>query len=455
MEDRHTRALGRFSPASLFTKFEFFKWEMDEAMASRSPNEELYYVQSTLIHEWIHQVQILTTSFGRELMFLLLHSGLMVGEAYAKYVEDGNYSRLRRPLVTNSFFDKKFRKSMTNSQYIGLITGSLVRRYWGGNSNAKYLDGPFPDLLSNRFVQPQTTSCPEIEFEGGALNLGAIHILEGFASLNERIFIYLKFEDAIFHKALKKIPRYPYHVAEAYIESELGTESVNLWLCRMLYDVALNGCFDPLDSSTKVVWEDVHPGWRLVRAVQYLKQKRDMLKDFSTDTALAVRTSLCEAFAWTDPWDDHLGFAHIFEGFIPEVLDLRRNHPLTVMFCIENFGELVKRIPFSFGHPPPPSSLEHFNVMLLGDGLSVEQKFAGYMQLAMVAESVLEILTSVELSCPIHGISLEAANKCVPDCDFVTWFKTVLGMTVDEFTAIPVATNDDFDDFKREELLGE
>ena len=451
MSHPHAQVLGRFSPASLFTKFEFFKWQIDKAFGKDTMDDEVYYVHSTLIHEWIHQIQILGTSFGRQLMFLVMHSGIATGGSYARYIRQGNFDRLRRPLIVNSFFDKMFRDGLTNDDYLGLFSGSLVRKYLGGDSREQFLEGPFPDSFTKRLSPPQDTACPKFGFEGESLNLGGLHLLEGFASINERIFIYLNFSRETFAEALGCIPRYPYYVAESYLEEELGAENVNLWLSRLLCDVSLNGCFESTDPDRRILWEDVHPGWRFVRAVEFLKSRPDVAREVSPENALDVRQRICEEFGWGDPWGDHLSFAHLFDGYIPEALAIRREHPLALMFCVEKFSDLIERFPFSHGYPSAPASLEAFSVSAMEGHWTPDEMFCGYMRLAMIAESVLEVLLSTEIACPIHGVLLGGGEGCVEGCEFVSWFKTVMGMTVEEFSTIPCASKADIDRLDEEE----
>ncbi len=72
-EPKHEIALGRHFPGSVFTRLYFRKAEWDAAMKA-GVDSEYYYVHSTLIHEWVHQLQTLATTFGREISFLLASS---------------------------------------------------------------------------------------------------------------------------------------------------------------------------------------------------------------------------------------------------------------------------------------------------------------------------------------------------------------------------------------------
>jgi hypothetical protein len=452
MPHPHTQVLASFSPASLFTKFEFFKWEMDKAFASDKMNDEVYYVFSTIFHEWIHQFQILSTSFGRELMFQTVLSGLFVGRTFSNYIKDGNFSRLRKPLMNNFRSDKKFRDTLTADSFDGIFAGILVNRYLGGDSNANHLDGPVSDLFSKIILPPTNTACPQFVLGGELIHFGGQHILEGFASINERKFIGLNFSKHILQETLDRIPKYPYYVAESFLVKELGSDIANLGLIRMLCDLALNGVFKPANPDEVIVWEDVHPGWRFVRAIDALKKIPVLFRELSSENVLDTRLKLCQHLGWKDPWGEHLAFNYAFEGYLPEAIEIRKDHPEAAIYCVEMFDELIKRFPFSRGYPPPPKSLKDFNYLFKDDKSTPEENFNAYMRIAMIAEIVNETLGSTDLTCPIHNVSLAEGNTCIEDCDFVKWFNGVMGISVADFNSIPLVSDEDLDRFKSETI---
>jgi hypothetical protein len=450
---RLTFDLSSFSPASLFTRLSFSDEEMRTAMENGKPSPDRYYIHATLFHEWIHQLQILATSFGREVIELLICSGLAIGKSLKQYIIAGQYSRLRRPLLLNMYLDKELRKSLGETGTIGLYAGILVRYFLGGYDCKKLPDNPFPKAFSGRLELPKTTPCPLIKYQRTTIPLGAYHILEGFAFLQQRLFVYLKFGEKIYRRLKREltVEKDPYRVLEDYVYSKVGPDSVNFVLIGILADIALNGQFRSSDPDEKHSWEDVHPGWRLVQSIDFLANNKYLIRDVSLKNANEVKNVISENFRWNSPWEDDIVLNHLFRAYIPEALEVRTKYPLALICIPEYFDKLVEYFPYGLGFSNSPKSLDECTVQIAHENLTPEEKYELHLRIAMIAENVLEILFAHdEIICPIHGTRLSKGVHCKPDCDFIRMFRIIFGIEPDEYFNIPVVTEGDLERFSAE-----
>lgn len=427
----HRRALGSCGTASLFTKFNFFAWEYEQ---SRDKVAEVYYVESTMFHEWVHRVQLLASTFGRDLIFLTMVSGISVLKSVAAYAK-ANPSRLRRPLITGLVADERFGAGLDERAVVGLFSGVFLDALLGGRDVLGEDVGHV--WLPSRFERPRHAACPVVEAGGARVRLGGLPVLEGHAWANELLLIVKKFGPACATLAYESVPVHPYLVADLFMKEQLDLDSFDPWLTRVVLDVALNGMSG---GSDRVAWEDVHPGWRCVQIVGWLKGNRQWLDSASeapNDLARAIRSGL----GWLDPWEVEGGIADTGLPYLPQARAIRKTLGAGVSFCVENFETLSHAIPPSLGYPVLPKNVDdvfaHGPLGSLTE--SPEASFRAMLGLATVAESCQEILRSTTLQCPLHGQSVEVSG-CVQDCEFEQWLHALIGMSVKEFYSIPMAT---------------
>lgn len=443
------RVVGTYTPASLFTHCDFEQWEIDKAIDEKDP--EFYYVNSAPIHEWIHQVQILTTTFGRQLMMLSLFSGLAISRTIQRYIQGGGFERLRRPLIANLFFDKEMRAAMSEKELAGLYMGALVNQFMGGVHDEAMNEFVFPDEYTKGISAPNNTPCPRITISEKRIDFGAMHILEAFAHENEFLFILSAFDREVARKFLINSFVYPYDVVKRYMRTELGSDGNYPGRVLLLCDIALNGRFPSGAESGEIAWEDVHPGWRFVRSVEYLKRNRQEKEAFDVDKILDLRTKIMEHYGWPDPWCEHeRDFKrNPVDIYLHEALELRTHHPVSPVVGILDIQTLKKFIPMNVGPIKAPPNLENA-LAFLGDKFTPAERFSGFMDTAMVSQSVNELMYTGDVICPIHDRVFGEDAGCMEGCRFEAWFGTIFGFSVQEYARIPGVSAEDVERWRNE-----
>jgi hypothetical protein len=447
------KVLGSYSIASLFTKYNFSKKEEEEASKQNMKNN---YVTATIFHEWIHHLQIVGTSVGRYLWTSLFSAGGL-SKVILNYIEDGNFNRLRRPILFNLYFDEKFKKYIDFNANVSLMSGLMAKTFLGivdksqNNEQMKDIFKGNP-LFFNQVESPKEKAIPIIKIEDKTYSIGAKHIMESFAWINERMLHASKLNNKEFKKIIRLIHEEPYYVVDFFLAQELTDLDDGLyWLSRMLCDIALNPTFKAPKDHDKWAWEDIHPGWRFVRAVEYLKSLG--LKKFSCpEETYKLKKLIYDKFGWIDPWESGENDGSIFSWYYNEVKQIRSESPLAFSLCFEKYENLIKKIPTFKGFPQMPTKIDIEKLSSEYASLTPEQIFHYTVNLGMIGAVILEVLNSDLKRCPLHNIAFSdnSQNKCIPNCEFEFIFKTNFGMTIKEYFDIPLAKKSDIEQYENE-----
>lgn len=430
-----------YSPASLFTKFSFKQWEIETAKKKDEARKECYYVLSTFMHEWMHHLQFVGTTIGRELLHLLFATGIL-SRAIKKYVEQGNYARLRRPFIFNYYFDKEFKKNFDLKISSGMFSGLIANAYLGFGPE---LDDkvPLKSILKNDDIKlkniepPQKEEIPLIKIGKKEYYLGSWHIMESFASIHEKIYLFSILKGDKLKEAINAIQFDPYWIIEKYVEQELNFQDNMFWLTRALCDLALNPCFNLKKNEDKWLWEDIHPGWRLVRAVEYLQSKNiNKPLSFSKD-AIEIKNMIQTALGWIDPWEDYKLQKDLFPWYLKEAIEIRKTKPGAFAFCTENHDYLMTKIQPFVGHAPFPTSIVKEDLSFDTDSYSPAETYDVFLKMAVFGEQVIKLFRKTEIHCPYHNLSFPPNDDCVPGCSFAESFKNFMGITFSEYSKIP------------------
>jgi len=449
--ERYEDILGSFHSGSLYTKFEFTKNELEKAFVEKYLRE-YFYVNSTLLHEWCHFIQAISTSIGRRLSDYLIASGTFLSRTFRNYVMEGNLERIRRPLIFNFFYDDRLRESLDETAYLGFIFGALVRGILGHDSSPELMvifENPL--FEPNFFKKPKNAMCPIIEINGSQCILGAWVIFESFASINEKVYIGEIFDKGEYRKILNSIPLYPYYIIELHVRQEIS--GFNYRFVRALCDLALNPCIECANENNKRDWEDIHPGWRLVRSVEYVRELGIDITLLSEEEILEVIKAIEKHYGWKNPWEEKLAeFASPY--FLNDLHMIRERHPSALFLCTENFSLLKSYFPLFIGKPGIPKDILKTSSEFGLKDFNPETNFVAFLQYATITGQFSSILLEPNIRCPLHNLPFPPNHNCVEDCEFEMWFKTLLGISLEDYIRIPIASQEDIVFFENEKRGG-
>lgn len=420
--------LGEYSPCGFFTKT-WFEPDMLRKGAPNSPTYEQYwYVWSTILHEWVHHLQMVGTTYGRFHYDISLLAGGCTSAAIRQLIEIRPRDQLRRPLLQD-LMDARH-----DIDEDSLLAGARALRI----RQAFWRSGPGTSPVQySGIALPQSAPSPRVIVEGKKHALGAVHILEGHARSNELVNLVMTAGRESFCEALEKLGELdPYRLVEELITARLVVDDEIL--CRIICDIAMNPPWPAEDSE--VPWEDFHPGWRMVRIVDALKDTRGfrtLLPHLADEGRLEDYHSLYEGilnhFGWQRPEQILPASAECFPWYTNKVVEIRTKSPLAFALNVEHLPLLQKAFPISVDEYVP----EDLNT-LFASGMDPLTEFEARRVVARIFEkTVYEMLNLRTLTCPIHLTVFPSAAGCPSRCAFQGFFKSTFGITVDQFCAIP------------------
>jgi hypothetical protein len=448
---QYTKILGTYSAASMFAKYNFTQKEINTMFTKGRYDNECYYVWNTMIHEYMHHLQILGTSMGRHYAFLIGSSGYLLSDQLGHYIRNGYYSRLRRPLIFNYFYDKKFSDYLSVNRNMALSQGLIARLFFAKSQRSKDYKGflNFIDKPKSYTLPNELESVPILKLKNRKYYLGAYLLFESFASMNERLSLMISLPKNKLIKAWSLIPNYPYQTIENYILKELNLSSFNFNLNRAIIDVALNPEIDNLDKPAKK-WKDVHPGYRFLKIIEFLKSKSIKVdKKLNYDEILTLTSDIYKKLRWTNPWENLNSFDLPFTPFLSESIKIRKDNPIALILPVENLN-LLSSIPMPNNEPSVPISADK-NAILDAHPEFDPAAFHIFIQAALLmAENWANIIKMDYIECPLHSKSSPPNSKCIGGCEFEMALKAVTGLSFKKFSNIPKATMKDIQIYKSE-----
>lgn len=430
----NNRIYGEYLPGSLRTKFNFSEREIDESFKC---NEDYYYVASTSIHEIIHHLQFIGTTTGRYMSDMLTRIGLSGFNSIKKNVESNRFNKLRRPLINSFLLDTEFAEQLSlgerlinNELRVYFLLSGIMNNDDANNELKGNLDYLGFDIDTDVMV-------PSFIYNNANYTLGLNNILESFASINERIFIYSSVKDKEKqNQAFKDIPFDPYYIIESYIGEEDPRLSNYLLIC-VIIDIALNPTTSIKNGNRK--WTDFHPGWRLKRIVEFLKRSKiDFSKLNNPNSFIELKRQILENFSWKDPWED---MELIDKGatnlYLNKIAKFRKDIP-QLFFHPVYYNEKIF-IEFSEDPQKYATNTEFKEELLNFDSpsQSPNTNLYAYSIIAAVCEQFLNLYLGEKIICPYHGLKFPENSTCVEGCMFELWFETLIGFSLEEYGKIP------------------
>ena len=196
--------------------------------AQRRPNsptyEQYWYVWSTILHEWVHHLQMVGTTYGRFHYDISLLAGGCTSAAIRQLIEIRPRDQLRRPLLQD-LMDARH-----DIDEDSLLAGARALRI----RQAFWRSGPGTSPVQySGIALPQSAPSPRVIVEGKKHALGAVHILEGHARSNELVNLVMTAGRESFCEALEKLGELdPYRLVEELITARLVVDDE--MLCRII-----------------------------------------------------------------------------------------------------------------------------------------------------------------------------------------------------------------------------
>ena len=311
-----TLTLHRLTGRTRYARAGFFQPATLRVSVNVDESDRTAFLATTL-HERIHYLQTTGTTYGN-----------FVG--LGRHIQSLVVYECLKELIHRFGSDNTFRLWLTlrdwRSDLVDGAKASIISKHLTASDVMEALISGFENIVqspsldlairarsySKAVRSPRTTVCPDIGSDDSKFAFGGLAIEEAFAQfwqLHMEAQLEKQFPDTNFLDAcLPQIGSQYYSAAIRLCRDKLGPAGYDAF--PIVSDLALMGPYHLLSPSSSSVstylWEDIHPGWRFVRALDAIKLSDLMgrvdVAHFDSEEGYAALTSaICANLRWPTP----------------------------------------------------------------------------------------------------------------------------------------------------------
>jgi hypothetical protein len=423
---------------SSYSTFLYFSYE---EIAKSTPDTngkvdlDYYQVYQTVHHEYYHHLQIIGTSLGRKLTDLNATIGGQIAGILRDLFKNGIPSNFYRPFMINESFLKH------KDQIILCLLDAKLKLLMG-QYDKKNSGKLFQMIYNNSSLLTTFQPVPTISYEGVKYNIGAKQVLETFAltaNIVEAVLINGIDTKWVNENIIEKHELDPYMILLNYVIAQLKEFENPYLLTMLLCDIALNG--DPLDEDKSYI--DFHPGYRFLKALEAIKNIREPLnftiKIFQNDPDIInYYHTIYDKLQWKLPCDCLISEDKISDYFLKDVILVRKEHPLALIFPMIFFSYLQQYFKFSFDRHYPSNYSSQTMPEINGFNSDDKSKYEMYYIISTLMElTSRQLVFDNAVTCPWDKIDYPGSDICPDSCIFPKYFEDIYHISIGEYSKLP------------------
>ena len=447
------KVVGEYSPilSTIRVNIPTLVWERIEREGIRP---DTIYAFTTVLHEWIHHLQSVATSFGRfATMMRFLESHFLC--AALKSLRDAFTSGPLPPFPLSQLAtapaDLLSEAEAESAQCIKNAVDA-----W--SHLILFLDGPPRHDLPRRETGigglpiPWNGLSPVVRVGRRNVHIGGLQVLEAQAHCNELECVTREARKRRWAKSHVENYRAqreildPYTVALHHVAAELCIPATDCRaLTSMLCDIALNppklisapGASDEANNTrfTDRQWRDFHPGWRFVAAVNCVK-RAELPTLIRREHRPKLCETICHELAWDLPRDciAPLDF-DLWPWHQREAFELRQSDPAVFAVPYETMNVIEKRISLFIGRPELGRTRSG-SALAQQLGMEPREEYEHLARPLRILPLVArQMIAGEPLHCASHFTPLAQGSCPVEDCAYVELIERELDVPFDRILA--------------------
>lgn len=252
-------------------------------------------------HEWTHFRQHVSSHLG--IFINNVHN--ILEQAFINHIKSENkiFSGEMFPLQAKDMSGESFDGNIYVWQIMNGLLG-IMDRNTTTIKGVIYMWNTFCEIMSKEYTTNYARLNTKLDLSSLSNpdnGLTIYEISEGFSQYREiqHLLIY-KPDGDDFVKVLRESVKGQYATALYYISENLNVPMYH-WIVGALLDISIQEFKHPCYSNENTLyWEDIHPGYRLMDAVEYLKKKQIEYPQFRPDLVEECFNIALSAFGYED-----------------------------------------------------------------------------------------------------------------------------------------------------------